>query len=266
MSGVTRELGAPLHHQISTVLRSGIASGRYSPGDYLPGETSLMDMFGVSRATVRRALSTLETERLIDRRPGKGTCVLTPTVTAPIREHLRQIERGARGTTVEILDFGPAVAPHEATRALRLPDGIRTLRIVRVRRRDEIPLRHMTNYLDPLIGERLTQADVQHGTLIQALARIGRTVGRAEDEVSATLADPLAAAALEVRVGDPLLEMARTMYDAGGLPLAFQWTLVPPSRFRLRIVISDAGERPVSPAGDYGVFGPLPAGPGAGPD
>jgi GntR family transcriptional regulator len=258
MTPLTRDIGAPLHHQIAAVLRSAIASGRYGPSDYLPGETTLMEMFGVSRATVRRALSTLEAEHLVDRRPGKGTRVLEPAARTPIQEHLRQIERCTRHTTVDVLEFGPALAPCEATRALGLPGGSRTLKIVRLRRHGDLPLRHLTNFIEPAVGERLTRTDVQKGTLTRALGRIGHTVHRAEDEVGATLADPLVAGALQVRVGDPLLEMARTMYGADGEPIAFQWTLVPPDRFRLRIVISGGA---VSSVSDYCVFAPLAAEP-----
>jgi GntR family transcriptional regulator len=266
VTALSRELGTSLHHQLSCVLRSAIVSGRYAPGDYLPGETTLTDMYGVSRATVRRALLTLESQQLVDRRAGKGTRVLgrrPAAIAMPIEEHLRLIEKGARNTTVELLRYDHGPAPREAARALRLASGAPVLRIVRVRRRGGLPLRYITNYLDPPVGDQLARADLGRITLVEALRQAGRAVHRAEDEVGATLADPATADALGLHIGDPLLEIARVMFDRDGTPLAFQWTLVPPDRFKLRLSVGGDEDRPVSPLTDYGPFAPLDPGPGA---
>lgn len=47
------------------------------------------------------------------------------------------------------------------------------------------------------------------------------------------------------------------MFDRDGTPLAFQWTLVPPDRFRLRLAIGGDEDQPVSALTDYGPFAPL---------
>jgi GntR family transcriptional regulator len=182
----------------------------------------------------------------------------------PIEEHLRLIEKGAANTTVELLGYEHVPAPREAARALRLTSGSPVLKIVRVRRRGALPLRHITNYLDPPTGDQLARDDLGRITLVEALRRTGRPVHRAEDEVGATLADPATASALGLHIGDPLLEMARIMFDRDGTPLAFQWTLVPPDRFRLRLAIGGE-DRPVSALTDYGPFAPLDPDPGIPP-
>lgn len=253
---IRREVGAPLHHQISVVLRSGIASGRYSPGSYLPGENVLMEMYDVSRATVRRALDTLEDEGLIDRLPGKGTRVLDVAVNVSIAGHLPAIERATRDTTVELLEWGPTAVPREAALALMIPEGTRCLKIVRLRSHDGMPLRHMTSYVPSDAGDLLDREQLSGGTLPAALEGIGRPVVRAEDEVGAALADPVLAAALAVKVGDPLLEVTRTMYDPDRRPLAYQWTLIPPTRHRLRLLIHGSHHQPVTSIADYSVFAP----------
>jgi DNA-binding GntR family transcriptional regulator len=50
-------------------------SGQLVPGSVLPSETELVAAHGVSRATVRRALASLETDGLISTHPGKGRYV-----------------------------------------------------------------------------------------------------------------------------------------------------------------------------------------------
>lgn len=256
MMTIRRDAGVPLHHQISVVLRSAIASGRYSPGAYLPGENSLMEMYHVSRATVRRALETLEDDGLIDRLPGKGTRVLDVAFNVPIAEHLPAIERASLDTTVEVLEWGPVPAPREAACALAIPIGVPCLKLVRLRSQEDTPLRHLTSYLPADIGDLLDRERLARCTLPTALQEIGYPVVRAEDEVGAALADPMLAAALKVKVGDPLLEVTRTMYDPQRRPLTFQWSLIPPSRYRLRLLIHGSHHRPVTSLADYGAFAP----------
>lgn len=40
-----------------------------------------------------------------------------------------------------------------------------------------------------------------------------------------------------MKIGSPLLELARVLYDGNERPLSFQTTLVPPERRKLRLVI-----------------------------
>ena len=62
---------------ITGQLRQAILDGRYAPGEKLPAERKFASAFGASRATIRTALSRLETERLVTRRLGAGTFVNT---------------------------------------------------------------------------------------------------------------------------------------------------------------------------------------------
>lgn len=57
---------------------SRIGSGQLQPGDKLPTERELVEMFGGGRSTIRRALESLEGEGLIGREVGRGTFVKQP--------------------------------------------------------------------------------------------------------------------------------------------------------------------------------------------
>jgi len=51
--------------QIAEQIRSAILAGEYIPGDKLPSERELADIFGVSRPSVREALNMLASAGLI---------------------------------------------------------------------------------------------------------------------------------------------------------------------------------------------------------
>ena len=78
MPQLDRSGGVALYYQLETILRRRVESGDFAPGDQLPTEDELMEQFGVSRATVRRALADLSDQGLLVRRAGKGTFVIGP--------------------------------------------------------------------------------------------------------------------------------------------------------------------------------------------
>lgn len=68
--------GKTLARRVEDRLAADIRRGEYRPGDRLPGERRLAENFGVCRATVVEALSSLEVRRIIEKIPQRGTFVL----------------------------------------------------------------------------------------------------------------------------------------------------------------------------------------------
>jgi len=62
-----------------------LARGKFKRGDQLPAERDLSEIFKVSRATVREAILSLETMRLVDRRQGDGTYVIASSNEALVQ-------------------------------------------------------------------------------------------------------------------------------------------------------------------------------------
>lgn len=73
----------PLYQRVINALQAEINEGVLKPGDQLPSETQLMERFGVSRVTVRHALSQLVNRGLIYRSKGKGSFVRDPESDKP---------------------------------------------------------------------------------------------------------------------------------------------------------------------------------------
>lgn len=56
-------------------LKSEIASGKYRPGDRLPSEQEMAQMFGVGRSSIREAIKVFQHLGVVDSRAAKGTFV-----------------------------------------------------------------------------------------------------------------------------------------------------------------------------------------------
>lgn len=241
MKPLDRDDGVALHLQISLLLKDGITSGRYRPGDRLPTEEVLCRTHGVSRVTVRRALQSLETQGYIERRPRVGTIVSSAaavlSMPSPIDEYLRHVEERRKLSHHVVLDFGIMASPSEVACSLQLREGDPVLRVERLRVMGDLPIAHSTVYLPAAIGKHLKKSDFAKHPLSTLLAREGIRYGRIDMVTRARLATPALATALKVAVASPLVDVQRIGYSTGNEPVEFQVLAGPSDRFETHVTI-----------------------------
>jgi DNA-binding GntR family transcriptional regulator len=97
-----------LRQQVLEVLRNGILSFQFKPGDRLI-ERELCEMTGVSRTSVREALRHLESEGLVQNLPNKGPMVAT--VTAAEAREIYEVRRALEGLAARL--FAERAGPVE---------------------------------------------------------------------------------------------------------------------------------------------------------
>ncbi len=68
----------PPYQQIADWLRQQIIAGDLRPGQVIPSEKDLVDLFGVARTTARRTVALLREEGLVRTVPQRGTYVTSP--------------------------------------------------------------------------------------------------------------------------------------------------------------------------------------------
>ncbi|MCM8816176.1 MAG: GntR family transcriptional regulator [Candidatus Omnitrophica bacterium] len=104
---VDRKSCVPRHYQVKQIIKEAISSGVFKKGDLLPPERKLCELLQVSRITIRRALSDLEHENIIERTWGKGNVVLNvPEIENKIKKIAITIwakETPYHPATIEIL-------------------------------------------------------------------------------------------------------------------------------------------------------------------
>ncbi len=72
----------PLYDQIERNLRDLIINGKLNPGEMVPSEWELVELYSVSRLTVRKALDELVHQNWLERKHGVGTFVRQPTTAS----------------------------------------------------------------------------------------------------------------------------------------------------------------------------------------
>ena len=233
---VARDLGAPLHHQIYLVLADGIAKGRYGAGELLPTEEQLTKLFSVSRITVRRAMASLQSAGLIERGAGRRTMVkpLGRPLRMPMASVMSNIAAYGAETVAQVVEFGYGPAPAFLRERLWDAADKPVQRAVRIRSQDGVPVMHLTSYVPETLGSSFTEAELDRIPMFQLLARAGAHIAAGEQIVSATLAEPVVAQRLDVKVGAALIDLRSMMLDQHGRAVEYVEMLAVPERLSLR--------------------------------
>ncbi len=233
-------------HRIFLLLQDEIARGVPAMGEALPGELRLAEDYGVSRVTVRRALEALEAQGLVERRAGSGTVVCKRpgdgvSMSADLATLMPQLLEMGQKTTARLLDFSYGAPAPSVAAALRLGSADRVQRAVRVRLVEGKPFSHLTTHVPADIAQSYSEADLANTPLLRLMERGGVRVDHASQQVSATLAAPQVADALEVQVGAPLISLTRVVRDASGRGVEHLHALYRPDRFRLEMELDRVG-------------------------
>jgi GntR family transcriptional regulator len=216
------------------------------PGSRLPSEPDLAADLGVSRATLREAMRTFETQGLIRRRQGAGTFVVgKPPVMEGGLEMLESMLTLARRTH---LDVGPGPvsvekisADADCASALELPPGTRLLRIARTMRADLRPVAYLVDTLpeDVLRPEELTSKFT--GSVLDYLLQRGDPLTFSRTEITASNASAEVAKMLEIQRGDVLLQFSAKLFTASGKVVDYSHSYFVPGYFKFHIVRKVAG-------------------------
>lgn len=233
--------------QVFLSLREQIANGRLSRGQKLPGEEQLAETFGVSRVTVRRALDVLADSGLVERRAGSGTRVRSAAtqrqaIVLDFSTLLPQLVEIGERTEVRLLSFRYGAAPDFVLRALELQAGDTVQIAARVRSVDATPFSHLTTYVPSHIAESYSGDDLATTPLYKLLERGGVQIAEARQSVSAALAGPEIADALNIPVGSALLSLERVMRDSDGNGVEYLSGLYRPDLFRLDMNLARVGQ------------------------
>lgn len=204
-----------LHLKAERALRDLVRTGK--AGDLLPTETDLALRWGVSRTTIRQAMSRLVAAGLIARTAGRGTEILNRDIEAqldftPFAHALMAGGHEVETPSAELIRR-PATAIEAEVLGIRPGHEVEELR--RVRSVDAEPFA----LLCTVLGRGMSFPSDLSGSLYEALERTGVHLVRLADTLAAVPADRTVSRALGVPLGAPVLRIQRTAYDSVGEPV-----------------------------------------------
>lgn len=227
------------YSRVEKYLRDRVRSGRLKPGDRIPTESEFTQQFGVSRMTVRQALSRLTSEGLIERHRGRrGSCVAEPRlehtqIFLSVEEELRA--RGAK-PSIKLLGVHREMATGRVAEQLALRQGTKIVVLERLRLVDGQVIGYEIRYLPRYIGDALTTDEIHNQPLVPSVRRIlGRARSRMSMWVTASVARGHEAKILGTKVGAPVLVREHTWYVDPEGPVQYGKSVYLGDRFRMAV-------------------------------
>jgi GntR family transcriptional regulator len=229
----------PLYAQIKEALREQILEGEYGEHERLPSESKLMATYGVSRITVRQALSDLENEQLIFKISGKGAFV------AKLRpfQHSTRLQgfgeaMSSLGITItnRVVRMNRVQADALAAKRLQVPEGSPLMEFWRIRYANGRVISLDVTYVRRTLGERLAREDLARRDIFLILENdYNIPLGHADLKIDAIVADVVLAKQLGITVGAPILRAERLTWSLSGEPLDFEYLYYPENSFHFQL-------------------------------
>lgn len=220
----------PLYDQIERNLRDLIINGKLIPGGMIPSEWELVELYGVSRLTVRRAVDELVRQNWLERKHGVGTFVRQPSAASisatklSFTEQMRSIGRqpGSRLISKRETSATPKIA-----RSLRLEVDDPIFEITRVRLADDEPILLETTCLSLKRFSSLPEVSwSENESLYQILSeRYGVTVVGLDHTLKPVLLTETEAHYLHTKAGIPAILSEIVAFTRDGTPVEYVWSV-----------------------------------------
>ena len=212
-----------LYIHVANSIKNKITEGIYPVGGKIPTEHRLMEEYTVGRETVRHALSLLEKDGYIVRKPGRGTTVIRQSHLDPMEPLLsysaEMISKGMEPTSL-VLKIGEKKAGNDS-KLLQCREDERIIEVYRIRFADGIPMAYERSIMIKKYIKELTYLDAM-GSIYQFLVhKCGVKVSSVKQEIKSSAATEEEAKYLGIDQGDPVLTMKRTINNLDGVPVYF---------------------------------------------
>jgi GntR family transcriptional regulator len=228
----------PLYHSLGHIIRSKVEGREWLPGEQIPSERKLMEMCGLSRATVRQGIEYLVREGVLYRVQGKGTFVASPKVKFEqgmlrLLEFSDTMKRNGLSPSTQLLGKDRAQPPPNVRQALALPVSEDVIWVQRLLLVNGAPMVIESCYLPQgRFPDFLAAYDSDEHPHRFIYERYGVQVVGGSDAFEPVILEGREAALLGVKRGFPALWVEQVCLDGEGRPVAFCSSLLRGDRCR----------------------------------
>ncbi|ESA36458.1 family transcriptional regulator [Leptolyngbya sp. Heron Island J] len=212
----------PLHIVISEQLKQKIEAGHYEPGQRLPSEFDLGELFGVSRTTIRKAISNLIQQGLVSSQQGKGSFVsghhkISISISNPMTHFDVALQEQGYVGQIQSLNFYRIQASSEVARTLSVSPAAIVYQQEKIIYADHIPIALEIDYFPESIGAGLTDS-LQQGFTYSTLKANGIYLNAGKVNLGCIPATYDLTKHLTIPLGMPLLVLDFVAYADNSLP------------------------------------------------
>lgn len=225
-----RKYPVPKYQVLKETMLGRILTGIWKPGMLIPAEPELCQEFGVSRITVRHAVSDLVHEGRLQTVQGKGTFVSAPKLQERFVQRVfglyEDMQRRGFLLTTEVIRQEVIPSSLKVATCLGIPEGERVHVLVRVRSVENEKLLVSTTYIPETLCPNLVHDDLSKGSLYQHLrTHYGLALHRGIRTLEAVAAGQWEARLLDLALASPLLRLDSIAYLQDGRAFEYSQAL-----------------------------------------
>ena len=241
----------PLYQQIEEWIREQIGRGVWPEHYKIMAEIDLASVLGVSRGTVRRALTKFLDNGMLVRIHGRGTFVASSTLEQPLAERLIAfsedlINKGIPFET-QVLKQVVTQPSKRIASLLSISEGGKVFALHRIRSVRQAPLILLKNYVNYEYCPGIENVDFTQFRLFQTLEdRYDLELDWGTRTFEAQGADKETAYFLEIPEWDPGMYLEQVVYLRDGSPIELSDLWLRGDRFRLSATVKRDGIRGLS--------------------
>ena len=214
----------PLHTQAASYMREKIYSREWNLDDQIPTEHELVEMLGMSRGTIKRAIKSLVDEGLLVQMRGKGTFVTRPNITHPSGNCLLSFAESLHSQGIEfetqVIEKRVATADEFLADKLSIPVNAPILFLRRVRTVEGEPIMYIENRLNLKAAPGLDKVDFEKETLFKSIERLaGKRIGYSQARYAAKIAGEKRGRILQVGEEAPVLHLEQLVFLSDNHPI-----------------------------------------------
>ncbi|WP_394549621.1 GntR family transcriptional regulator [Pantoea sp. SGAir0183] len=218
-------------------LRERINSDEFKQGDALPGEQVLAQETGVSRSTLRKAITILVEEGMLERRHGSGTYIVQKDLQHDtyalnsFAEHMKEIKRELRN---EVVQFCIRLAPPAIARQLRIKTNDQVYFFQRIRYIDGKPYMVEDSYMPVRLYPTLSLHYMRGSKFDYIENQCGIVIDYCIETFAPALATEPYAYHLNLKKGALLLQLTSLALSTEGEYLDFSVMYMNPSEYQVK--------------------------------
>jgi GntR family transcriptional regulator len=214
-----------LYYQVAARLRNEIIMRTWPPGGRLPTEDEIVEEYGVSRQTVRKAKEMLSREGFIHSVKGSGCYVKDPdtwNTMSPTVDNLNDIFHYGTKMSFKIHEYGMVSNTREIQNKLNNHGDRFVFQIKGVRHFQGQPISCVVYYLPFRFGSRIPLESLDENPFIPQFEKLaGIQVTEGIQTISLGRADRTVAQSLGLKKGAPVLLVEAVYYDTLRQPIEY---------------------------------------------
>lgn len=226
----------PVYYQLAKLIEKDILAGNFKQGEILPAEHDFAARLGISRMTVRRAISELIAVGMVYSEKGKGTFVAKPKLDEVEFEldHPNEFlsEQGVR-TKSKLLEAKIKKADRVLAQKLSIEPHTKCIHFRLLILANEEPLAYENKYIVFKKQSPILEKELKDPSLANLANINGQLPTKSKKVFRASIVTEEEAVLLKVSVNTPVFLVEQTIYDIENKPIGWGKSIYRGDRYRL---------------------------------